>query len=216
MQLLILTVILALVNVVSFVDAENVSKGVENMSEPAIAKVLPAEYAAYEQALTGDHGLNDARASIAFLSKVKETLGRSLSSHSQEQDSISAYRATWRLCLRTMQNSNDRTAQKLIIDEWNKSLREDSAVTPSQVYALSEQWDRKLLSDDFWRLLRQTNNKKTISAICYVLYVHGNQDDAKRLTDSHKPETQNAVNYMNYKLSDDTSPGPAAAPPRME
>jgi len=224
MQILILTVILALVNVMSFVNAGNVSKGAENMSEPAIAKILPAEYAAYEQALAGDHGLNDARASIALLSKVKETLGRSLQSHNQEQDSISAYRAAWRLCLRTMRDSKDQAAQKLIVDEWNKSLREDSDATPSQVYALSEQWDRKLLTNDFWQLLRQTNKRKTVSAICYVLYERGNAADAAQLMQKRKSGVdvglqegiQNTINYMNYRLSGDTSPGPAAAPPRME
>ena len=181
------------------------------MNEQPVAKVLPAEYTAYEQALTGDNGLNNVRACLELLAKAKENLECSLSSNNPEQDSISAYCNAWRQCLRTMQDSTDQTGRpfdgfdkltadcagstplttgqgrQLIIDEWNKSLQEDSDVTPLQIYALSEQWDRGLLTDDFWQLLSQTNKKKTVFAICYVLYEHGNMADIKQLMQNANP-----------------------------
>lgn len=171
------------------------------MNEPTIAKILPAEHAGYEKALTGNNGLNDARAALALLVKAREAFERS----EQEQENISAYCAAWCLCLRTMQNSTDQTARpfdgfdtstrlsagkltadcaqgrQLIMDEWNKSLREDNDLTPLQVYALSERWDRELLTDDFWQLLSQTSKRETVVAICYVLYERGNADDIRRL-----------------------------------
>jgi len=101
------------------------------MSEPSIAEVLPAEYAAYEQTLAGDGGLNDARVSLALLAKSREALERSsVDDNNPDQESINAYYAVWRLCLRMVQNSNDEAARQLILDEWNKSLQEDSDITP--------------------------------------------------------------------------------------
>ena len=186
---------MAVVNVAFFAGTGDVSKnGGENMSEPSIVTVIPAE-----DALTGDSGLNDARASLALLAKAREALERSY----QEQESISAYCAAWCLCLRIMQNSTDQTVRpfdgfdkltadcaqgrQLIIDEWNKSLQEDSDLTPLQIYALSEQWDQRLLTDDFWQLLNKTNKRETVSAICYVLYEHGNAADIGQLMQNANP-----------------------------
>jgi len=155
------------------------------MSEPSIAKVLPEEYAAYEQALTGDGGLNDVRVCLALLAKAREALECSVGEYSQED--INAYCAAWRLCLRTMQNSTDPTARKLILDAWNKSLQEDSDLASLQIYALCEHWDQKLLTDDFWQLLSQTNKKETVFAICYVLYERGNAADIGQLMQNANP-----------------------------
>lgn len=224
MQLTVLVGLIFAAGVVALAD-ESVLKGGEKMKEPSIAKVLPEVYVKYEKALSESNETNTVRASLELLSKVKGCLRQSPKSTGENQDLIAAYRATWRLCLRAMKDSKDHTVQRLIQDEWNKRLREDDDAAPSQVYALSEQWDRKLLTDEFWQLLKQTGKKKTMSAFAYVLYEHGDATDAERLMQKRKSGIdiesqaviQNAINWMNYRLSGDkTNPGPAAATPRME
>jgi len=225
MKTCLLAGIIMFVNLTGIADEGNVLKGAERMKEPSIAKVFPEEYAAYEKALAQANGTNLVRASLVLLAKAKESLHRTSSTTNVAQDEIKIYRATWLLCLQTMHESKNQTAQRLIVDEWNKSLREDDEAVPSQVYTLVEQWNRNLLTDEFWQLLKQTNKKKTISAISYVLCQYGNSADTDRLMQKRKSGIdkasqgiiQNAINWMNYRLSGDkTNPGPAAAPPRME
>lgn len=220
MQLPILVGLIFAAGVVALAN-ESVSKGGEKMKESSIAKVLPEGYATYEKALAQGNGTNDARASLELLAKAKESLRQSPKITGADQDRIAAYRATWCLCLRAMKESKDETAQRLILDKWNENLAEDDDAVASQVYALSEQWDRRLLTDDFWKTLQQTNNKKMVSAIGYSLYQQGNQDDLDRMVKIEKQTPgrglPNAISWLRYRLSGDkTNPGPAAAPPRME
>ena len=194
----------------------------DEMRNQAIAKVLPEEYANYEKELKGDSGLSDTQASFLLVSKAKALLGKPAENTSKEEEYNRAYYATWHLCLRMRQNAKDPAVQKLILDQWDSYLREDDKPVPFQIYALT---DRSLLTGDFWKLLQQTKRKKTISAICYVLYHHGDREDAERLTQKRKSGIdvelqeiiQNAINWMNYRLSGDkTNPGPAAAPPKID
>lgn len=133
----------------------------------------------------------------------------------------------WKLVIRTLQESKDQTIQHLIVDEWNKSLTADDDAVPAQVYTLADQWDRRLLTDQFWTTLQQTTNRKTVNAFGYVLYHHGNQDDLDHMENIEKQAhgkrgLMNAINYMRYGLyllnggDKKTNPGPAARPPMRE
>jgi hypothetical protein len=123
-----------------------------------------------------------------------------------------------------MRETKDEAARKTIAERWNESLV-DGALAPSQIYAFARQWDRTLLTDEFWRLLSETKNRKTLSAICYALYEQGTEEDAKKLVQKDKATEDvelrqiivNALNWIRYKHSGDTTnPGPAARPPHME
>lgn len=189
--------------------------------EPFIEKSFPVEYANYEKMLAQENGTNDAHAVLELLAKIKNSLGQAAKSSVEERDRNAAYQAGWRLSLQTMTETKDESAQQHILDEWNRSLREDNDAVPSQIYALSEEWNRKLLTDDFWNTLQQTKNRKTVSAIGYALYRHGNQDDLNRMVkiEEFSPGRglPNAISWLRYRLSDDkTNPGPAAAPPHMQ
>lgn len=186
---------------------------------------MPAEYARYKKLLSGDNRIGDARASIALLPKARRLLETTPAKSGLQMDARAAYSAAWRLCLRLMKESKDPEAQQLIIDQWNKSLKDDGESVALQVYSLSDQWDRRLLTDDFWRSLGDTKCKMTMSSIAYVLYLHGNRDDLDRLKRRRASLqegnelcgiVQNAINYMNYRLAGDfTHPGPAALGPTM-
>jgi hypothetical protein len=124
-----------------------------------------------------------------------------------------------------MKVSKDQTTRRVVLDEWNRYLRDDDSSVPSQLYALAEQWDRDLLTEDFYQLLKKTKNKKTIAAIAYAFYEHGNASDADRLLQKRKSGIdiesqqmiQNAINWMNYRLSGNNKDiYPAAFPPRIE
>lgn len=196
--------------------------GSKTSNTATIARAFPAEYAAYERSLSKD---NDTSACLVLLSKVRESLRKSPPSQSEYKGRARAYEVTWSLCLRTMLASKDQASRQAILDRWNEGLAEDDDAVPSQIYSLWEDWDRSLLTDKFWRLLKKTDKKRTISAIAYVLYPHGNAEDAQRLTEKEESGIdvglqviiQNALNYMNWRLrGDPTDPGPAGAPPRRE
>lgn len=205
---------------VVFADEKMLGDG-KTMREPCIAKIFPDDYAAYERKLIQSNGTNDANAVIELLANVKKTVNHLPYGAAKDQDCIAAYRAAWCLCLRVLQESKDEHAHQLILDKWNDYLREDDEAVPSQIYALVKQWDRKLLTDVFWKTLQQTKNKKTVSAIGYALYQKGNMDDLNQLINVEKQTRgcglPNAISWLRYRLSGDmTNPGPAAAPPRME
>ena len=196
----------------------------ESRCDPAIARVLQADYAIYEKAQTGDRGMDDARACITLMSKAKDLLAAMPVGADQRKDAMNAYCAAWRICLHLMHSSGDEKARQLILDEWNKSLEEDGQCVAAQIFALYEQWDRQLLTAPFWGLFERTNDPKTIEVVSYVLYVYGGQEDVKRLSERLKHETDShlrrlmvdAINYMRYRLKGDkTDPGPAAIGPRF-
>jgi len=197
----------------------------ESMIASTITRVLPAEYAAYKRALSGDNGRNDARASLLLLSQAQEALSRRESSPDRRRDDFDAYRAVWLLCLRLRQASRDHAAQQLVLDEWNNCLKKDGDPISAQLYALVEQWDRELLTSEFWQLLKETTNPQTLSAICVVLYNRGDKGDVERLVkkrdsgiDLHSQQIiQNGINWLKHRLkADATDPGPAAMGPRPD
>ena len=173
----------------------------------------------------GTNGTNAVRESLDLLSKAKQSLQQTSNAAGEDQARIAAYRAAWSQCLQTMKKSEDQATHRLVLDEWNRCLRDDDSSVPSQVSALAEQWDRNLLTEDFYQLLKKTNNKKTIAAIAYAFYEHGNATDADQLMQIRKSGidiesqeiVQNAINWMNYRLSGNNEDlYPAAFPPRKE
>ena len=138
--------------------------------------------------------------------------------------SISTYLAAWRLCLRQFQETGGADEKKKIKALWDMCLIENDTLTPFQIYALGNCWDRNLLDDSFWALFEKTKKRKTLKAFAYILYQHGNLEDIERLErkrdsglDANAQNViQNAINWMNARLLWPDDVGPAARPPRME
>jgi len=191
-----------------------------------IAKVLPTDFANYQKQVVGDNGAGDCQATFQFISKAKEILGKPTENKREKENRNKTYYASWRLCIRMYHNTNDTTVKQMILEHWNHSLKNDDKVVPFQIYAISEPlWDKSFLTEDFWKLLQRTIQKKTISAISFIVYQRGDEADMKRLEQKRDSGIdfelqgiiQNAINWMNYRFrGDKTYPGPAAIGPTMD
>jgi hypothetical protein len=184
----------------SVAETKDTAKSRDDLGARRIAKVLPAEYSAFEKALSGDIGVGDARAVIRLISKAKELranispsletlkntymkMPRSEAEAARQRlwDATNAYRVSWLLCLQMFKNSKSEEARQLILGEWDKSLREDDEYLPSQLICLVVEGDREFLTNELWRLLQQSKKKRTVSAICCAIWARGNRADEGRL-----------------------------------
>lgn len=188
-----------------------------------IEKVLPEAYSSFRAEFRNDLGVHDANASIMLIVQAREFMEKATGSKESYKNAADAYRATWVISLRIWKNTTDQAAKELILNAWNHSLKEETQV-PSQICSLVEKWDRNLLTDSFWQLFYQTEDRKIISAICYVISTHDNKMDEVRLKakrdDVIDPELkeiiQNALNWMKFwRAGDPSTPGPAASPPTL-
>jgi hypothetical protein len=76
----------------AFAGASSDQKGSGNVEQNLIAKVLPGAVADYKKAITGEHGLAEARASLELLSKVRGSLESAIVGHADnEKDFVNAY-----------------------------------------------------------------------------------------------------------------------------
>jgi len=185
----------------------------KNMDAIELSRVLPAEYAKYKQQVTGQSDVNDCNSVFALISSARTSLLKSdKSSAAKKRDYRKAYRASWRECIKMKQKSKDPSVQKLILEKWNNSLIVDSNDVPFQLYALTAPLvDRSFYTDNFWKLLQQSNKKNTIAAISFVLYQNGNAEDIKKLSQREKPGVDiqlrvilnKAISHMMNKLSSD-------------
>ena len=188
----------------------------KNMDAIEISRVLSAEYAKYKQQVTGQYDVNDCNSVFALISSARTSLLKSAkSSAAKKRDYRKAYRASWRECIKMKQKSKDPSVQKLILEKWNNSLIEDSNDVPFQLYALGYPLgDRSFFTDNFWKLLQQSNKKNTIAAISYLLYQSGNAEDMKKLSQRQKPGVDiqllviiaKAKRHMHHRLRGRTHP----------
>lgn len=159
-------------------------------------------------------------ATLRFLRHARDSFDHTSGSNA----SISTYLAAWRLCLRRLQETNNEDEKKKLKAMWDICLTQNDALTPFQVYALGDCWDRNFLDDSFWALFEKTKKRKTLKAFAYILYRHGNLEDIGRLERKRDVELdaatqnviQNAINWMNARLLWPDKGEPAAWPPQME
>jgi hypothetical protein len=206
-------------------DASNAAGVVDKVADAVIEKVLAEDYAVFHVSFVGDFGTNDARAAIALMKKAKDVADRAGESEDARRDAFEAQRAAWRVCFQVRRNSTDRGVKEIIFGEWEAALTGSVAAAVAPIYALSEVWDREMLSDNFWSLLQNTKDKKTIAAITYLIYKSGDDSDQEKLV--HKRDSlvdptlrqiiRNEINWREFNKSGaKNSPGPAALRPTME
>lgn len=178
--------------------------------------LAPSEYATYRKAVESKDFRNTARAAVAMLSKVQDAASKPSAPIIVGQCEMTA----WELCIGVLKETNDSDAQP-IIEKWSRGLREENNHLERQCYATRRTWDRRLLTDDFWRLFQESQKRQTMCAVCYVVDKHGIQEDVKRLEkmrdamevdDKHRPLLANLVIRMRYRLA---GGDPFAAPPSL-
>ncbi|MBN1868577.1 hypothetical protein JW916_14945 [Candidatus Sumerlaeota bacterium] len=223
--------------VVSFSAYAGPQPGIENLTSGtaslgrrfgwSLVKLMPNDLAAYERGLSGDNTVADVQSSLFLLSKAKDLALTPSTEISELRDRHKAYTEAWEICLRARRESGDPQARQTLLEGWNESLRADDVTVPWQLASLlSDEWDRTLLTEDFWRLLQSTKKKKTRSAICSILLSRGESADEERLRQIAKTATDDdlrdvitrTLRYMEYRRqpSDPMNPGPATAPPIIE
>jgi hypothetical protein len=220
-KIISITILIVLISSNSLLAA---SSKIDKRETLAMTNVLPEEFKDYQKKAKGDNGINDAKLTLSLVSDANDLVIK-IPDPNKKEDYNRAYCATWILCMDIMKKTKDSEAKKMILEKWNSSLKKDDMSVPFQIYSLATTgWDpnRIFVNEDFWTLLEKTKNKQTISAISFILYLHGNQEDASRLlrkaNSGIDKESQNiifnAVNYMNYRFKgDQTLPGPASLPP---
>lgn len=218
--------LLAAISPACLAAANEPVSGTQTMADLLIPKVLAAEYSAYKKSLAGDNGSSDIRACLALLAKSREALAAAAPCSDRKRDAFDAYRQAWGMCLRMRRDSKDKVAQQLIVDQWNSRLKDDGDAVCAQIYALEENWDRTLLTTEFWCLFRQTERAHTISAMSLLFYSRGDPADMKILAgkrdsglDLKKGRIiQNAINWFEcHRRGDDTKGRePAALSPAHE
>lgn len=184
----------------------------------AIIKVMPEEFKNYEKQLKKDYGMSDAKLTLSLVSRAMDLM-KNNSDPNKQEDYNRTYCVAWQLTQDIMRKTKDSEIKKLILNNWNSSLKKDDGYVPYQVYAIR---DPNLFNDDFWKLLEKTKRKSTITSICVMLLGFANKENAQFYTEmlmkkqdteiegESKGDIQNTLNWIKYKISGDkTKPGPA-------
>ncbi|HEY3414327.1 MAG TPA: hypothetical protein VGM51_14915 [Armatimonadota bacterium] len=90
-----------------------------------------------------------------------------------------AYMSAWEKAIQTWKRIGNAAAGAKIMAEWNSGLKE-GAEACWQIDALWSEWDPAFLTDPLVKLLRDSNDPRTIGAIAHLLGYYG-QDAEERL-----------------------------------
>lgn len=186
-----------------------------NLDEPELVATLPEAYAAFKRNVTGAFGKGDAAAAIDLVTKAgalfANVIGSQLQSPTNQDQGkvVTAYEAAWRLAIRIHKGATDPGIKQSILDQWTNALQEPDLKVAAQIYALALAWDRSLLTEDCWRILRQTKSPTVVAAFSYLVYRRGDRQDADRLIAKEKSEAdlkvtapiQNALNWWEFDRS---------------
>lgn len=205
-----------------------VLKKIDRRQLKIITKVMPDEFNNYHKQLKNDLDMNDAKLSLSLVLRADD-LRKQNSDPNHQEDFNRTYYTTWVLTTEVMQKTKNPEVKKLILENWNSYLKKDDKSVPYQIYAVighdDPNQDRGFFTEDFWKLLEKTKNKKTISAISFVVFGCGNREDYKRLEDKKREPgidkeshgfINRALSWMRYRFSHDKNdPGPSFGRPRM-
>jgi hypothetical protein len=211
----------------SYPEDKTSESDVNSAPENNLANIMSSEYAIYIKSLSGDKGLDDAKAAIHLMQKTKElrnSLPLATSDDGQKKENVIyrsnviwAYEIAWSKCLRVYNynakrlterpkdDNNDNitleekekaeAVKKLILDEWNKSLKEGDKCVASQANAIGIEWNPDFLTNDLWKLLQTTKNYNVFLALCRAITNNGDEKDVNRLSEivhtlKYDPEQQ--------------------------
>ena len=201
-------------------------RGGINTRESIIAQLAPNEYRELNEQRSTDVQ-NSAAAALKLLHATRENLRAVRAQKDYDYDFVNAHAGAWRICLETRNSLKDPTAKQPILDEWNGSLRVENDEIPIQFAAtiFPKAWDKDLFSDEFWRLAERTTNKKTLSAICWLLYTHWPSAELQLLQKREESAKPPLVGYIRAAIdqikfqnqpSGSTVPPPASEPPTLQ
>jgi len=199
----------------------------DDMSEvdTILMKNFPLEYQKYK-IRSDSHKMNNIKPVIELINTVRQKIEDSqhLSKSELEEYRIS-YLFSWRMCIRLMDEKPNKKSRMQLMNQWDASLLKDDQLSIIQIYGLAEEWNRTFLTRTFWQQLHSSKCDGVVSAMCYVLYQHGNLEDLHKLLAYHDIEKSalraakmmNARNWLEYRLyGKQTHSAPPALPPMLD
>ncbi|MBK8725542.1 MAG: hypothetical protein IPL96_05665 [Holophagaceae bacterium] len=142
-----------------------------------------------------------------------------------EPDQLLPYLFAWHLAIKNLRNESQNLVVTRYLNLWDSKLSKDNDLTPVQIYALVLEWDHRLITKTFWKLLSESTNDNTVLAISYVLYKRGDAEDLilleKAIVSEKNPKRvsrmQNASNWLRFRLyGKPGNPGPPTGRPMLE
>ncbi len=206
---------------------EDARRLTERLLNDPIRKVAPEQLEAYQRAAARSAGIETTRAGLAVLAKAAEGVEGPYASEEQRGQVVTGYFNAWRLCLRLWRSAKDPAAKDLVLDRWNIALAKGGRGVVYPLRALDCEGGRGLMTEEFWALLRKSDDLRTVNAICCVLYHHGELADMKPLHEklasgappSLRGQLESAIVHWKYDHSDHLWPdgsfnyGPPSGPP---
>ena len=197
--------------------------------ESIISATLPQEYAEFSREKTSGNARIKIDGLLKLLGESKDHWRSSKARVTYDPRLTDTHVAVWKLLLTARNEITDPASKEQILNQWNENLRNATSEIPMQLVAatLSGAWSRELLSNSFWELLQRTEEPRTLSAICYLLYRKGELQDLPMIVSKRnsvtsvelRSITQKAINWITYKhkySNNPANPGPAEDPPTIE
>ena len=154
------------------------------MVDPVLTNLLPVEYDAFRTTVHETSLVHAAQAVLVLEARSEELLTDAAAGGPARSNRLAACCAAWKLCLRVERlstNAVNAEAKRMILDKWNRSLKQGTASAAMQVAALVTIWDPTLATEDLWRLFEAAHDKTTISAFASLIYNRGSAEDWERL-----------------------------------
>ena len=199
---------------------------VKRITDQVIAGQHPLEFTAINRALADNKGREAADIALALVAKARVNPERTQGTPAGRDAADSTYWAAWRVCLQVRKAVDESDAKKPVLDEWIKRLPNDVDDVKWQLYALADVWDRDFLAGEFWQLLHRVENRRALSAICFLLFARGDHADVAFLKEKRKltshPQDQSVLDrtiaWLDYKHQgrDKGDSVPSSPPPGIE
>jgi hypothetical protein len=152
--------------------------------DPVLTNLFLAEYNAFRATLGETSLVHAAQTVLVLEARSEELLTNAAAGGPSRSNRLAACRAAWILCLRVERlstNAVNAEAKRIILDAWNRSLRQGTASAAMQVAALATIWDPTLATEDLWRLFEAAHDKTTVSAFATLVANRGSAEDWERL-----------------------------------
>ena len=131
-----------------------------NAEESSVRNALPEEYAEFQRLSMNATDAQKAQPAIRLCVNARVKVSEKTSSPESAKNALEAYRGTWRMAIRTWRDATDAQAKQTILSHWNASLQAGGRLVAAQLYALSDVWNRDLLTPEFWLLCEKQRTKR--------------------------------------------------------
>jgi hypothetical protein len=160
------------------------SQTVDQADAEAIKKFADTDW----QSLTNAIAKGDQNAEISCFIDLADHIKNQMSdvnalrrTKAQRRDLTYAYRSVWNMGIKMLATVSVTEDKQKLLTYWNKGLQESSANI--QIAALGQTMNRKLLTPEFWLLLKRTQDDSMLNAFAYYVWKQGDDSDVGRISE---------------------------------